>query len=76
VGQGLTESPVNDTSPKFRNFSGRYELESGKILAFGNAMNEINLERTNEKRIKSLGVTIFLIMTPLLIDEFYQESPY
>jgi hypothetical protein len=46
------------------NFWGKYEVESGKMLAFGNATNDINLENTSEKRIKSLGVTVFLTLTP------------
>jgi hypothetical protein len=34
------------------------------MLALGNATNEISLETTNEKRMKSLGVTVFFTLTP------------
>jgi hypothetical protein len=34
------------------------------MLAFGNAAKEISLETTKEKRMKSLGVTVFFTLTP------------
>ena len=44
------------------------------MLAFGNAINEISLESTNEKMIKDLRVIVLFIMTPLFITDYVNDS--